>query len=139
MVFHYCTQGYLFRGNPLELKNVPKHKSLLTSPANKGLPIGDLNSQFFANVNLNALDQFVKHRLKCKYYLRYCDDFILLANSPKQLQQWQQQIVVFLQQELQLALNPARERLRPVSDGINFLGYIVCSPSIKSIGRLFWD
>ncbi|MFK5948466.1 MAG: reverse transcriptase domain-containing protein [Methylococcales bacterium] len=125
LVFHDCTENYIFRGNPSELKNIPKHKSLLTSPANKGLPIGNLNSQFFANVYLNALDQFVKHQLKCNYYLRYCDDFILLANSSKQLQQWQQQISNFLQQTLLLELNPSRERLKPVSDGIDFLGYIV--------------
>ena len=51
------------------------------TPKGKGLPIGNLNSQFFANVYLNSLDQFVKHTLKCRHYLRYCDGFILFLNS----------------------------------------------------------
>lgn len=125
LVFHDCTEGFIFKGNQSELQKVPEHKSLLTAPPNKGLPIGNLNSQFFANVYLDALDQFVKHKLKCKYYLRYCDDFVLLANDPDQLVQWKLQIAEFLQRELLLELNPARERIRPVSDGVDFLGYIV--------------
>jgi len=125
LVFHDCTVDFIFRGDVRELKKVPVHKSLLTAPASKGLPIGNLNSQFFANVYLNALDQFVKHQLKCQYYLRYCDDFVLLADNPEQLKQWKMQIEVFLEKELLLQLNPTRERLRPVSDGIDFLGYIV--------------
>lgn len=125
LVFHDCAKDFIFRGDPYELKKVPEHKSLITAPTNKGLPIGNLNSQFFANVYLNTLDQFVKHTLTCKYYLRYCDDFVLLANNPDQLMQWKLQIADFLERELLLELNPTRERLRPVSDGVDFLGYIV--------------
>ena len=95
LVFHDCTQGFIFRGDPRELNKVPTHKTLLTAPQNKGLPIGNLNSQFFANVYLNALDQFVKHSLKCKYYLRYCDDFVLLTDNPEQLTRWKLQIAEF--------------------------------------------
>lgn len=91
----------------------------------KGLPIGSLNSQFFANVYLNALDQFVKHELKCRFYLRYCDDFVLVAESIAQLQAWRARIQDFLAERLLRQLNPSRERLRPVSDGVDFLGYIV--------------
>ncbi|MDP2823441.1 MAG: RNA-directed DNA polymerase [Sulfuritalea sp.] len=91
----------------------------------KGLPIGNLNSQFFANVYLNALDQFVKHELKCPHYLRYCDDFVLLAEGREQLVEWWQRIRSFLRERLRLELNDARERLRPVGDGVDFLGYIV--------------
>jgi hypothetical protein len=58
---------------------VPPHKTLFGAPKNKGLPIGNLNSQFFANVYLTGFDHFVKHTLKCRHYLRYCDDFVLLA------------------------------------------------------------
>lgn len=80
---------------------------------------------FFANVYLNDLDQFVKHELKCRYYLRYCDDFVLLSDNPAQLEQWHGQIADFLQDRLKLALNPAQTRLKPVSSGIDFLGYII--------------
>jgi len=124
LINHDCTSDYVMRGKPGLRQAIPAHKTLFASGANKGLPIGNLNSQFFANVYLNALDQFVKHELKCKYYLRYCDDFILLANSPEQLVSWQQKITIFLQQCLQLELNP-KQQLAPVSNGINFLGYIV--------------
>ena len=79
LVYHDCTEDFIFKGNNNELRRIPEHKSLLIVPSNKGLPIGNLNSQFFANVYLNALDQFVKHKLRCKYYLCYCDDFVLLA------------------------------------------------------------
>jgi len=104
---------------------LPPHKSLFSCGPNKGLPIGNLNSQFFANVYLNSLDQFVKHTLKCRWYLRYCDDFVLLANDPAQLREWRARIADFLRERLLLELNPARERLRLVSDGVDFLGYIV--------------
>jgi hypothetical protein len=60
---------------------IPAHKTLRAAPPDTGLPIGNLNSQFFANVYLNGLDQFVKHELRCRQYLRYCDDFVLLARS----------------------------------------------------------
>ena len=83
------------------------------------------NNQFFANVYLNALDQFVKHTLKCRWYLRYCDDFVLLARSAEELQMFKQRIEQFVMEQLDLQLNPARERLKPVADGVDFLGYIV--------------
>jgi retron-type reverse transcriptase len=124
LVFHDCTEGHIVKGVPGELERVPPHKSLLRCEPNKGLPIGNLNSQFFANVYLNGLDQFVKHELKCRHYIRYCDDFVLLSPERDELIAWRGQIEAYLRGELALELNP-RERLRPVSDGIDFLGYIV--------------
>lgn len=124
LVFHDCTEGHVYTGRPGELERVPPHKTLLQAPPGKGLPIGNLNSQFFANVYLNGLDQFVKHKLKCRHYLRYCDDFVLLATDPEQLRDWRARIASYLHEALALELNP-RERLRPVADGVNFLGYIV--------------
>ncbi len=79
LVFHDCTQDYLLKGDPELLARIPPHKTLFGAGPNQGLPIGNLNSQFFANVYLNGLDQFVKHQLQCRHYLRYCDDFVLLA------------------------------------------------------------
>lgn len=125
LVFHDCTDGALYRGHPGMLDRIPAHKSLFHCPPGKGLPIGNLNSQFFANVYLDRLDQFVKHTLKCSAYLRYCDDFVLVARDPARLRAWRDAIEVFVREELLLALNPARERLRPVSDGVDFLGYVV--------------
>ena len=125
LVFHDCTRAPVLKGDPRLVDLLPPHKTLFRAPPGKGLPIGNLNSQFFANVYLNALDQFVKHTLKCRWYLRYCDDFVLVARNAAQLQEWHSQIALFLAERLQLELNPARERLRPVADGVDFLGYIV--------------
>ncbi|MEA3643409.1 MAG: RNA-directed DNA polymerase, partial [Lamprobacter sp.] len=124
LVFHDCTEGHIVKCAPEELARVPAHKTLLRCDPGKGLPIGNLNSQFFANVYLNGLDQFVKHRLHCRHYIRYCDDFVLLSPDRDELLYWRGLIERYLVAELALELNP-RERLRPVSDGIDFLGYIV--------------
>jgi len=124
LVYHDVTKNCHFRGRPELLARIPSHKTLFGAGPDKGLPIGNLNSQFFANVYLNGLDQYVKHELKCRHYLRYCDDFILLARNSDQLQAWKLRIEHYLQDKLALALNP-RQRLAPVSNGIDFLGYIV--------------
>jgi len=125
LVNHDCTEDYVFMGRESLQDQVPKHKSLRYTGKDKGLPIGNLNSQFFANVYLNKLDQFVKHQLKCPYYLRYCDDFVLLSEDKNQLAEWRQKIELFLHTELELALNTRRERLQTISSGVDFLGYIV--------------
>ncbi len=121
---HDTTVNARYRGDPRLLDRVPEHKQLGSlGGTKKGLPIGNLTSQFFANVYMNPLDQFVKHELKCRYYVRYVDDFILLANSQQQLIAWREQIIQFLQSHLQLALK-VRTEPHPVSQGIDFLGYI---------------
>lgn len=125
LIFHDCTVKPVMRGNVKLARLLPPHKTLFQAGPGKGLPIGNLNSQFFANVYLNSLDQFVKHQLKCHHYLRYCDDFILLGESRHQLEAWEKSIHHFLSTNLLLTLNPRARRLLPVSNGINFLGYIV--------------
>ncbi len=109
---------------PGEVGRLPAHKRLVNAGPNKGLPIGNLTSQFFANVVLNELDQFVKHELKCKHYVRYVDDFVLLADRAATLRGWREQIRLFLAQRLRLSLRDSGV-LRPVSNGVDFLGYIV--------------
>jgi len=125
LVFHDCTVDPHIKGDPQLMHRLPAHKTLFHAPSGEGLPIGNLNSQFFANVYLNALDQFVKHELKCRWYLRYCDDFVLLAHTSDELRAWRSRIEIFVQEQLELRLNETRERLRPVGDGVDFLGYIV--------------
>ncbi|MCX7086848.1 MAG: RNA-directed DNA polymerase [Methylococcales bacterium] len=121
---HDASHKAIYRGKPALLQRVPPHKQLGNAGKSKGLPIGNLTSQFFANVYFNPFDQFVKHQLKCRHYLRYVDDFILLADTPEQLVQWRAQIVAFLQDELQLTLKVLAEP-SPVKSGADFLGYIV--------------
>ena len=116
--------GAVLRGTPAEFACVPAHKRLRHTPAETGLPIGNLTSQFFANVYLNELDQFVKHTLKCRYYVRYVDDLVLLHPDPAVLQAWREQIAAFLLQRLGLHLRDDG-RLQPVANGIDFLGYVL--------------
>jgi RNA-directed DNA polymerase len=89
----------------------------------KGMPLGNLTSQFFANLYLNELDQFIKHKLKAKYYIRYVDDFIILHKSKYQLKIWKQQINFFLTQKLKLELHPDKTKIISLSKGIDFVGF----------------
>jgi len=90
----------------------------------KGMPIGNLTSQFFANVYLNGLDYFVKHNLKAKYYLRYVDDFIILHKSKGKLLLWKWLINNFLK-SIKLELHPEKSKIIPLHKGIKFLGFRV--------------
>lgn len=90
----------------------------------KGMPLGNWTSQFFANIYLNELDQFIKHKLKAKYYLRYVDDFVILHSSKKILLEYERQIKNFLR-NLQLELHPDKCRVIPASVGIGLLGFRV--------------
>jgi RNA-directed DNA polymerase len=101
---------------------------LLAACRPRGLPIGNLTSQFWANCYLNELDQFVKRELKCEghspAYLRYVDDFLLFADDKPTLWRWREGIIAFLQ-TLRLTIHENRAHPRPVSEGIPFLGFIV--------------
>jgi retron-type reverse transcriptase len=88
-----------------------------------GMPLGNLTSQFFANVYLNELDYFIKHKLKAKYYLRYVDDFVILYNSKLQLKIWKQEINDFLKKNLKLELHPDKSRIISLLKGIDFVGF----------------
>jgi retron-type reverse transcriptase len=90
----------------------------------RGLPIGNLTSQFWANVYLNSLDQFIKRRLNCRAYVRYVDDFLLFSDDKAQLHRWKEEIMAFLG-GLRLALHVRKSVVFPVSEGIDFLGYRV--------------
>jgi RNA-directed DNA polymerase len=116
-------QGVIYRSTPAERAAVPAHKRLENAAPGCGIPIGNLSSQFFANVYLDRLDQFVKHQLKAARYLRYVDDFILIHRDRSVLEGWLADIRKFLADELKLTLK-ADIRLRPLSAGIDFLGYV---------------
>ena len=88
----------------------------------KGLPLGNYTSQFFANVYLNNLDYFVKHKLKAKYYIRYVDDFIILDKDKKVLLDLKDKIEKYLK-NLRLELHPDKSEIHALRNGITFLGY----------------
>jgi len=125
ILFHDPRSNVEVRGNAALLARVPAHKSLFNAPADTGLPIGNLSSQFFANVHLDALDQFCKHKLKARHYVRYVDDFILLHESPQHLNQALQKITAWLPERLGAHLNPSKTILQPVERGIDFVGHVI--------------
>lgn len=93
------------------------------SKENKSMPLGNLTSQFFANVYLNELDYFVKHKLRAKYYLRYVDDFVILHESKEQIERWRNDIGWFLTERLKLDLHPQKSKIIPLSRGVDFVGF----------------
>lgn len=125
ILFWDCTKSYILREKQDVMNNIPFNKSLFGKDNKRGLPIGNLTSQFFTNIYLNELDQFVKHTLKAKYYIRYVDDFVLLSDSQDQLIEWKRKISEFLDLNLKLQIHPRRQKLQPISNGIDFLGYII--------------
>lgn len=100
----------------------------------RGMPIGNLTSQIFANIYLNELDRFVKHQLKPKAYLRYGDDFILLETDISKLQTFRIQTMDFLNQELKLQINAKNDKLIKTKDGLRFLGVILW-PSGRTLNK----
>ena len=98
--------------------------NLLAAMRHRGLPIGNQTSQFWANVYLHELDQFVKHQLHCPAYLRYCDDFMLFAPDKPTLHHWRREIEQFLT-TLRLKIHAHKTAIHPVSIGIPFLGFTI--------------
>lgn len=92
-----------------------------------GMPLGNLTSQFFANVYLNELDQFVKHNLKVKYYIRYVDDFVILHSNKEKLSGYKKQINQFLNQKLNIELHPDKSSIIQSKKGVTFLGFRIFS------------
>jgi retron-type reverse transcriptase len=90
----------------------------------RGLPLGNLTSQLFANIYLNNLDQYIKHKLKTKFYIRYADDFVILSDNQDDLIRLLPKIEEFLQIDLKLKLHPDKVFIKTLASGIDFLGWI---------------
>ncbi len=122
IITHNVRDDVHIKGKKIHFKNLPEHKSLLKLPNHLGLPIGNLSSQFFANVYMNAFDNFVKRELKIKHYLRYVDDFVLFHESRDFLEETYEKMTQFLKNELSLTLKEAK--LKTLGEGLDFLGYV---------------
>lgn len=99
-------------------------KEVIFSFKPNGLPLGNLTSQLFSNIYLNEFDQFIKHKLKAKYYIRYADDFIILSENKKYLEDIIKLISYFLQIKLKLQIHPDKIYIKTLSSGIDFLGWV---------------
>ncbi|MCP4969694.1 MAG: hypothetical protein GY932_03740 [Arcobacter sp.] len=123
-IYHDVTKNVLIKGSKKAFDSIASHKTLFKVHKSKALAIGNLTSQFFANVYMNDFDNFVKRELKCKRYLRYVDDFVLFEESKEKLLEYYEKIVFYLEKNLKLRL---RENyiLKQNNQGLDFLGYII--------------
>jgi len=114
-------------GNPQEAADAYFPGDDLFTPftRRRGLPLGNQTSQFFANIYLNALDHFVKETLGCRAYIRYVDDFVVLADDKATLWAVRDAITTFLATTLRLRMHPVKQWVAPVTSGVDFLGYRV--------------
>ena len=90
----------------------------------RGLPLGNLTSQLLVNIYMNEFDQFVKHQLRVKYYIRYADDFVVLSDNKNYLENTLEQMKEFLETKLKLNLHPDKIFIKTIASGVDFLGWV---------------
>ena len=88
------------------------------------MPLGNLTSQLLVNIYMNKFDQFMKHKVKAEYYIRYADDFVIMSQDRKWLEEVLIEIGEFLRRELKLELHPNKVSIETLSSGIDFLGWV---------------
>lgn len=101
-----------------------------TSRKDKGIPLGNITSQIFANIYLNILDQYVKKELKCRFYVRYNDDFVIVSDDDKKLKEMRYKIIIFVKERLFLEIPFEKTSIRKIEWGIDFLGFTILPKSI---------
>lgn len=99
-------------------------KGFQSSASGKGLPLGNLTSQLLVNIYMNEFDQFVKHKLKAKYYIRYVDDFVIFSPDRGWLERLIPLIGDFLFDRLELELHPDKLFIKTLASGVDFLGWV---------------
>ena len=125
VIYNDPTKNVYVKSSRKKFELIPKYKSLFNADKSHGLPIGNLTSQFFSNVYLNMLDQYVKRELKCKYYVRYVDDFVILGESTKELNENFEKIREYIAQNLHIELHPRKKLINKAENGIDFVGFII--------------
>ncbi len=96
----------------------------------KGIPLGNITSQIFANVYLHPLDRYIKRELRCRFYVRYNDDFVIVSNNQNELEAWREKIIDFVHRTLALRIPVEKTSIRKVAWGIDFLGFVVLPDSV---------
>lgn len=124
IIYHDCRTNVYIKSPKWKFDMLPDYKSLWNTDNTKGLPIGNLTSQFFSNVYLNILDQYVKHHWHCKYYCRYVDDFVILDKDPQKLNEIHKDLTRFLKEQLNLDLHQHKKSINKVKRGIDFVGFV---------------
>ncbi|MDQ3014931.1 MAG: reverse transcriptase domain-containing protein [bacterium] len=98
--------------------------SFYSTERGKGLPLGNLTSQLLVNIYMNEFDQWMKHFMKAKYYIRYADDFVILSEDKDWLLELTPKIGDFLEENLKLSLHPNKVFLKTLASGVDFLGWV---------------
>jgi len=101
-----------------------KHIYAMADICKTGLPLGNLTSQLLVNIYMNEFDQYVKHKLKVKYYIRYADDFVVLSQDKRYLENTLKQMKEFLEDNLKLIMHPNKVFIKTISSGVDFLGWV---------------
>jgi hypothetical protein len=125
IIFTDPTLNYFHKGDRRLRLLVPQQKSLFNQEPEIGMPIGNLSSQFLANVYLHELDNYVLEVLKIPGYIRYVDDFVLACNTKKEITVARNKIKKFLSDELAMTLHPKKQQIQPTNHGIPFVGYFI--------------
>jgi len=136
VIFNDPTKNCRIRGNIKNWQGLPKNKSLFYAKAGKGLPIGNLSSQLFANIYLNKFDHFIKRQLKCHLYGRYVDDMIFFHQDKEYLKNLIPQISKYLKNNLGLELHEKKIYLQEINHGVQFLGAIIKPGRIYPSSRI---
>ena len=124
ILFHDPTMNVYVKSDPKLLELIPPHKSLFAAKRH-GLPIGNLSSQFFANIYLNELDQFAKHQLGIKYMVRYVDDIIIFDKDPQKLYSYIKPMDDFIRENLHIHFHPNKVEINSLDKGFKMLGFVV--------------
>lgn len=121
-ILHDPVSNYVMHGNPAEWEKLPSDKSLFHSRPGHGLPVGSLTSQLFSNIYMDSFDQYVKRTLKIKHYGRYVDDFFIVHEDRRFLQELLPDLRSYLKEQLHLTLHPRKIYLQEVRKGVGFVG-----------------
>ena len=105
-------------------QSVPNLLKVIITSLPTGLPLGNLTSQLLVNVYMHEFDQFVKHVLKVKYYIRYADDFVIFSSDKQELVMFLTKIHFFLRLNLNLELHPDKVSIETLGSGVDFLGWV---------------
>ncbi len=125
IIFNNPTDSFIRKGRINNWEGLPPSKSLFYSKSGCGLPIGNLTSQLFSNIYLNEFDHWITHKLGCKYYGRYVDDFVIVHNNKEYLKSLIPQIKEYLESECRVELHPKKIYFQHFSKGVKFLGAVI--------------
>jgi hypothetical protein len=124
---HINHGAYVQSNTIYAIAEMQKHQYLNSAIAENeycGLPLSNLTSQLLVNIYMNEFDQFVKHKLKVKYYIRYADDFVILQNDTIELEKILEQMKEFLENKLKLNLHLDKVFIKTITSGVDFLGWV---------------